>query len=445
MAKEQFTPFALFVVMLVILGSFLFGYNLAVISGALIFLVPTFSLTVMQQGFLVSIILMGAFAGAFFGGMLADRFGRKNTLIFTSLIFIVGAVSAATATSLEALVVGRVVTGIAVGIISLVAPLYLSEISPPHYRGAVVSMHQLLVTVGILSAYVVNYLFAIEGDWRWMFGLAAVPALIQFCGLFFIPETPEWLLAHDKNPKALLALGRLRKDHAWQNHLIEMKQSASTNKRVGWKAFFKPSILWLLFLGVMLNIFQQITGINTVIFYAPKIFLETNISSGTGAILATIGIGIINVIVTIFSVLYIDKKGRRWFLKIGLIGMAFSLAVLSLAFFTQIEIIDEIAIVSLMTYVAAFAIGLGPVPVLLLSEIYPLQIRGRAMSIAMFANWLFSYFVSLTFLDLVKGIGVGGTFAVYGALCIICLWFVWRFIPETKGKSLEEIEKALTY
>ncbi len=441
--KDRYTTYTLFSVIVAALGGFLFGYHTGVISGALIFLAPAFHLTPLDEGFVVSIILIGALAGALISGTLADKLGRKKTILLSALIFILGASIIAAAPTFTIVILGRAVTGLAVGLISLTAPLYISEISPPHYRGRLVSLFQLGIAIGFLVAFAVNLAYADQGNWRMMFAVGIVPALIQIWALLFIPETPPWLLVNHREEHAIAVLKKIRQDRDWKSHLNEMKKSASPHKRGGWSELFKPHLRFVLLIGILLNCFQQITGINTVFYYAPKIFQLAGFASASGAISATLGVGLVNVLFTSLSLWLLDKWGRRPLLIWGVTGMVVSLLVLSLAFFTGSELIDLIAIISLMVYVASFGISLGPIPYLLISEIYPLRIRGKAMTVGIVSNWLFNYLVSLTFLDLMKYLGSGGTFCLYAAIGVIAVWFFWRYIPETKGKSLEEIEASL--
>jgi sugar porter (SP) family MFS transporter len=261
--------------------------------------------------------------------------------------------------------------------------------------------------------------------------------------MLFLPESPSWYLARGQQMKAVHAFGLLRKDQGWRSHIQEIKNLAASKKEGSWKNFFKPSFRFALMVGILLSVFQQITGINTVIYYAPKIFQMAGYNNASSAIVASLAIGTINSMLTGFSVWILDRGGRKPLLLASVCGMLVSLLCLSIAFFTHSTFIDLIAIISLMAYVGFFAIGMGPVTWVVLSEIYPLQMRGRAMGLAIFVNWLFNYFVSLTFLDLLQTLGVGGAFCFYAVICVIALWFVYRYIPETKGKSLEQIEKKL--
>ena len=441
--KERCTAYLVFVALVAALSGFLFGYHTGIISGALIFLIPAFQLSIVEQGMVVSFILLGALLGALTAGVLADRIGRKRTIVITAVILVIGAATICFGHSLEAILLGRFISGVSIGVISVAAPLYLAEISPPHHRGAFVSGYQLAITLGILGSFIVNFFLADSGNWRGMFAIGMIPALVQWLALFFVPESPAWLFRHGRDELAIKTLRRLRKDHEWRHQVEAMKSTIDPHKRGVWKTLFSSKLRPVLLIGVLLSIVQQITGINTVIYYAPKIFETAGFTSATVAILATLGIGIVNVVATVFSVWLLDRVGRRILLIIGSLGMACSLGFLSAAFFSQSAMIDQIALFSLMGYVVFFAIGLGPSTWVILSEIYPLKVRGKAMTLATFANWAFNYLVALTFLDLLHSIGAEGTFLLYALISAMSCWFIFRFIPETKGKSLEEIESRI--
>lgn len=442
--KQRLSRYMIFIVTIACLGGLLFGYHTAIISGALIFLSPIFNLSIAEQGVLVSSILLGALVGAFMGGYLADRLGRKWTIMLTAVLFILGSWITAESHSYFILLFGRVVSGIAVGVISVTAPLYLAEIAPPNHRGGIVSAYQLAITFGILGAYFINYVYAKKADWQEMFIIGSLPAAIQLLALFFIPESPGWLFKNGKSHLAIIVLERLRLDRDWKGHIDEMKHSASSrNKRGAWRLLFSSKLRTILFVGLFISAFQQITGINTIIYYAPRIFQGAGYTSAISATFATLSIGIINVLATLVSVWLLDRIGRRRLLLIGIAGMVMSLFSLVITSFLRSSLIDEMAVISLMCYVAFFAIGLGPITWVLLSEIYPLKVRGKAMALATFVNWFCNYFVSLTFPNLLISIGIGGAFLLYGLISVIAFWFVFRYVPETKGKSLEEIEQLL--
>ena len=441
--KQNLSRYMIFVITIASLGGLLFGYHTAIISGALIFLSPIFRLSVAEQGVLVSIILLGALAGALMGGYLADRLGRKWTIMLTAVLFILGSWITAESYSYSLLLLGRVISGIAVGIISVTAPLYLAEISPPAHRGGIVSAYQLAITVGILGAYLINYIYAKKAEWQQMFIIGSLPAVFQLLALFFTPETPPWLFKNGKSRLAITVLERLRLDREWEGHVNEMKHSARSKDKRVWKFLFSHKLRAILWIGLLISAFQQITGINTVIYYAPRIFQGAGYTSAISATLATLSIGIVNVLATLVSVWLLDRAGRRKLLLIGIAGMVISLSALAITSFLRSSLIDEVAVVGLMSYVVFFAIGLGPVTWVLLSEIFPLKVRGTAMTLATFVNWLCNYVVSLTFPSLLVSIGIGGSFCIYGAISVVAFWFVFKYVPETKGKSLEKIEKIL--
>jgi SP family galactose:H+ symporter-like MFS transporter len=427
------------------LGGLLFGYDTGVISGAVIFIKKDFSLATFPQELVVSVVLAGAAVGALTGGRLADLFGRRLTLLATSIIFIAGAILCAAAPSLRMLVVGRAVVGLAIGLACTTVPVYISEVSPAKARGWQVSLFQLAITIGILCAYLVDYAYAEAAAWRWMLGLAAVPGAILGLGMLFLPESPRWLAERGDNETAHAVLARIRGTSDVQAEMEEIRSSLQQSPERGrWSDLLIPAIRPALVIGIGLAIFQQITGINTVIYYAPTIIQSAGISSAAGAILATAGIGLVNVIMTIVSMRLIDRAGRRPLLLTGIAGMIVSLAVLGLAFRMMAAngALAWVAVVTLMAYVAFFAIGLGPIFWLLISEIYPLRVRGLAEGTAAGANWTFNLLVSITFLTLVELLGPSWTFWIYGLLAVAAWLFSYYLVPETRGRTLEEIEQS---
>lgn len=426
------------------LGGLLFGYDTGVISGAVIFIKKDFSLTTFPQELVVSVVLAGAATGALTGGRLADRFGRRITLLGTSIIFIAGAIICAAAPSLTMLVVGRAIVGLGIGLACTTVPVYISEVSPAKARGWQVSLFQLAITIGILGAYLVDYGYAESEAWRWMLGLAAVPGVILGLGMLFMPESPRWLAEHGQSETAHRVLSRIRGTPDVRAEMEEIQSSIEhAPERGRWSDLLAPGIRPALIIGIGLAIFQQVTGINTVIYYAPTIIQSAGISSAAGAILATAGIGLVNVVMTIVSMWLIDRVGRRILLLTGIAGMVLCLGILGLAFrmMSANATLAQVAVVTLMAYVASFAISLGPIFWLLIAEIYPLKIRGLAEGTAAGANWTFNLLVSITFLTLVELLGATWTFWLYGALAVAAWFFSYYMVPETKGKTLEEIEQ----
>ena len=420
------------------LGGLLFGYNTAAISSALLFLKGEFTLSTLEQGFLVSIILIGAIIGVSAAGELSDRLGRKPAIMIADVFFIIGAMSLLFADSFPSLIFGRLITGVGVGVASLTVPLYLAELSPPKQRGALVTLNQLAITIGILLAYLVGLMEADTANWRALFGFALIPSVIQLIGMFFLPETPTYLAMNGqpKEAKRLLRLVRPRESV----DSVYSKLKASPKSKANFSSLFQKAMLPALIVGLGLSILQQITGINTVIYYANQIFNLAGFGTDKAAIWASLGVGIVNVVATIVSVWLLDRAGRRPLLIIGIGAMTVGLLALSVSFWFAIPGESVLAVLSLMVYVAGFAIGLGPVAWLIISEVYPHAIRGRAMSLAIFANWVANYLVSLTFLSLIDWLSSAGAFLLYAIICGYALYFVYRRVPETKGKTLEQIE-----
>lgn len=429
------------------LGGLLFGYDTGVISGALLFIKHVFHLDPTMQGVLVAIALAAAAVGAAFAGLLSDAFGRKPVLLVTAVIFVLGALLSAIAWSVSILLAGRVLVGAAIGVASMLTPLYLSEMAPQDKRGAIVTINQLYITIGIVVSYGVGYLFSHGGDgWRWMLGLGALPGIILFAGMSYLPESPRWLAGKGHDDAAKQALTFLRQGADVTEELRDLRHDLKRQGKATapWSVLFEKKARLPLIVGVGLAIFQQVTGINTVIYFAPTIFQNAGLSSASVSILATAGVGMVNVIMTIVAMRLLDIAGRRKLLLIGLVGMMVMLLVLAASFMIGLKGgLAWITVGSVAAYVGFFAIGLGPVFWLLISEIFPLAVRGRGMSLATIANWSFNVVVSLTFLDLVHGLGRGPTFLIYAALTLTTLVFTWFLVPETKGRSLEEIEAAL--
>ena len=426
------------------LGGLLFGYDTGVISGAELFLKNDFTLSIVALEVIVSGVLAGAAVGALLGGRMADLFGRRRLLIATAIIFAAGGLACAAATSPAVLIVGRIVVGLGIGLASASVPVYISEVSPANARGWQVSLFQLAITVGILVAYIVDYAFAAIQGWRWMFGLAVVPAAIFGLGMLFLPESPRWLARRGHHDKARAMLMRIRGTSDVSAELQEIEGSLThANERGQLSDLLAPSIRPALLVGIGLAIFQQVTGINTVIYYAPLIIQSAGISSASGAILATAGIGLVNVLMTIVAMWLIDRMGRRPLLLVGIAGMAITLGLLGLAFYVSGKSVALVwlAVISMMVYVGSFAISLGPIFWLLISEIYPLKIRNSTEGLSAAFNWGSNLLVSLTFLTLLQMIGPTRTFWLYGLLAVAAWIFSYFRVPETKGRTLEEIEE----
>jgi MFS transporter, SP family, galactose:H+ symporter len=425
------------------LGGLLFGYDTGVIAGALLFIKQDFHLDSFAQGLVVAAVPIGAVLGAGISGPAADTYGRRLMILLAAGIFIAGALVSAAAPGVEVLVAARVVIGVAIGLASAAAPVYISEVAPPESRGRLVSFFQLAVTIGILVAYLVGLAFNASEGWRWMLGLGCVPALALAVGMWRMPQSPRWLVmtGDDFAARATLAKIRVNDPDTIDMEIEEIKESLD-EKPGGWGELLKPAVKAALVVGVGLAILQQVTGINTVIYYAPTIVEFTGVNSSAGSILAAVGVGVINVGMTVLALRLLDRAGRRTLLMIGVSGMVISLFALGAAFIGGggSTLASIVAIVSLMTYVASFAISLGPIFWLLNAEIYPLSVRSKAAGVGTMANWTFNFIVSLTFLLLIDAVGRTGAFWLYGTIGIVTLAFCWKLVPETKGKHLEDIQ-----
>ncbi|HVT70041.1 MAG TPA: sugar porter family MFS transporter [Trebonia sp.] len=426
------------------LGGLLFGYDTGVVSGALLFVKKDFGgLSNFQQELVTSLLLVGAVLGALGAGRLSDRIGRHKTVMITAVVFIVGVLLAAFTPTYPVLLVARIVIGLAVGSASMIVPLYIGEIVPPRVRGGMVSLNQLAITVGILGSYLIDYGLSGTSDWRLMFGLAAVPAAALFVGMLFQQESPHWLIRQGRDDEARAVLRRVRYDSDIDAEIREVREIAQ--REGGVRDLLTPRMRPLVYVGVLLAVFQQITGINTVIYYAPSLLQGAGFGN-SGALLANVVNGAINVGMTIVAVWLLDKVGRRPLLLIGTAGMAVGMIVTALSFLGGSQLtggLAVVAIVGLFFYTGSFAIGLGPVFWLLIAEIYPLKIRGAAMSVASMANWAANFVVTISFLTLLSAVGGVGVFFLFGFLTLVALAYFWRRVPETKGRSLQEIERDL--
>jgi MFS transporter, SP family, galactose:H+ symporter len=436
-------PFVLLVASIAALGGLLFGYDTGVISGAILFITRDFALDVKLQELTISVVLIGCILGSSVAGAIADRRGRRITLLVSGIIFAVGAVLSAIAPSEEVLLVGRLIVGIAIGFCSVVAPLYISEVAPADVRGAMVSLYQFAITIGILAAYIVDLSLANAGAWRWMLGLGVLPALVLIVGMMALPESPRFLFKVGLADPARVVLRRI----AGHDDIAEEEGAIAESLGVhesGFEAFRAPAVRSALILGFSLAVLQQVTGINTVIYYGPHIFQLAGIASNVASILAETLVGTVNVLLTLVAIFFVDRIGRKPLLYAGISGMFVALSVLAFAF-AQPHLqgsLAGIALGSMMLYVGSFAYSLGPIVWLLISEIFPLEARGLGMSICTLGNWLANLAVSLFFLTMVQALGASLTFAIYAVLCVVTLLVVWRGVPETKREILEHISLA---
>jgi sugar porter (SP) family MFS transporter len=427
------------------IGGLLFGYDTGVISGALPFITKEFRLSDLAAGAVVSAILVGAMVGALGIGPLADRFGRKRMIIVAAGLFAVGAVFAGVSTSAAMLGAARGVLGLAIGAASTMVPVFISEVAPAGLRGRLVAVNQLMITIGIVLAYAVNYAYAGGGDWRTMFLVALVPSIALGIGMLTVPESPRWLVSAGRLDEARRVLHHTVGVPADElsdeiDQITRARAGGQVRLREIGARWVRPAIV----AGVGLQILGQATGVNTVIYYAPTIFEQSGFGTSS-AILATVGVGVVNVVLTVVGMLLVDRLGRRPLLLGGVSVMAVSLAVLaaSIGLFGAGAVTAKIAVVCVFIYIAAVALSLNLVVFLIPSEIYPLRVRGTAMSVTLFANWGTNFVVSLTFLTLLTTLGTSGTFWLYAVLCVALVVFTAKAIPETRRRSLEDIEADL--
>jgi sugar porter (SP) family MFS transporter len=423
------------------LGGLLFGFDTAIINGALVFLKKDFNLTDAQTELAASAILFGAVAGAAVAGWLTDRYGRKRLLFGAAALFTVSALAAAVPRTLTEFVLARLAGGLAIGVASLLVPLYLAEIAPARIRGRLVTLNQLAIVTGILLAYVASYYLADLGlgSWRWMFAAAAVPSLLFMVTLLLVPESPRWLLGQGRDAEALGTLTRLNGSAAAATEAAEI-QAALADEQGEAASLSQPRLRRPLRIAIVLAVLQQVTGINTILYYGSIILTEHSGQSASSAIGANALIGGINFAGTIVALFVIDRVGRKPLLLVASGGMALALGALVVAL--QLGAPGPWLLGFIMLYVACFAVGLGPGVWVVIAEIFPNAVRGRAASLATVALWAACTLISYTFLSLVKAAGLGGAFGLYAVLSAFTFLFVWRGVPETKGRSLEEIERG---
>lgn len=428
------------------LGGLLFGYDTGVISGAILFIQRQMHLGSWQQGWVVSAVLLGAILGAAVIGPSSDRYGRRKLLLLSAVIFFVGSIGSAFAPEFWTLIISRVILGMAVGAASALIPTYLAELAPADKRGTVSSLFQLMVMTGIFLAYVTNYTFSgMHTGWRWMLGLAAVPSALLFIGGLVLPESPRFLVKSGRGEEARAVLDTMNKhdQQAVDTELAQIHEQAKI-KSGGWSELFGKMVRPSLIIGIGLAIFQQVMGCNTVLYYAPTIFTDVGFGV-SAALIAHIGIGIFNVIVTAIAVAIMDKIDRKKMLNIGAVGMGISLFVMSIAmkFSSGSQVAAIVCVIALTVYIAFFSATWGPVMWVMIGEVFPLNIRGLGNSFASVINWSANMVVSLTFPSLLDFFGTGSLFIGYGVLCFLSIWFVQKKVFETRNRSLEEIEATL--
>jgi len=441
-AHAQSPWYVLFLAGIAAISGFLFGFDTAVINGVLFFLRRQFALDNFQLEIAASSLLLGCLLGAAGASLIGDRLGRRRSLLFAALLFAVSTVGAALAHTLLLFSAGRLMGGLAIGLASCLTPVYIAEIAPARNRGTLVSMNQLAIVVGILSAYVVSWKLAFLGEtsWRWMLGVAAIPSLAFFLGLLTIPESPRWLILNGRREQGALVIARIfgRDEGAAQIQAIEVAGNAEDGS---WREVFGKPMRKRLGVALSLAVLSQVTGINTVLYYGSIIISDhfPGQSAGT-AFLANVIIGVTNLLFTLVAMLFLDRWGRRTMLLCATAGMGLSLLVLVAGLHLP-GTSPNVMLASVICYVASFAFGMGPVVWIVISEIFPSKVRGRAASVATSTLWTSTLGVTFTFLSLVKILGISGTFAIYAFLCLVGFAYTWKCVPETRGKTLEQIQQ----
>jgi sugar porter (SP) family MFS transporter len=424
------------------LGGVLYGYDMGIIAAAAIFVKRSFALTTLMEEFVVSIVLIGAMVGALVGGMVADRIGRRATLIWAAGIFIVGSLLAPLAANVAILIVARAIIGIGIGFTSVTAPVYVSELAPPQSRGMLIGLYQFALTVGIALANLVGYWLAAQQAWRLMFGIAVVPTVFFLAVILTVPESPRWLFAHARPKEAEAVLRSYTDNIGAQQFLADIEEGLKTPMEQSWRALWSPAVRGSLFIAIGLTVLQQVTGINTIIYYGPQIFELAGSASHASAIFATLMVAIANVVATVVGIALVDRIGRKPLLYAGVTGMTVALFALSYAFSHTAALgssLGSVAIACLMVYITCFAFSLGAIAWILVAEVFPLRVRGRGVAASTLGSGIANFAVSLTFLSLINVLGSAGTFAIYGTLSIVTLIFIRFVVPETCGRNLESI------
>lgn len=426
------------------LGGLLFGYDTGVISAALLYIAPAFQLSEMWQQIVVASLLVGAIGGVAVGGIVADNLGRRRTLSITSLVFTVGAVISAVAPNLPTLLGSRLLLGFAIGTASLSVPAYIAEIAPPESRGRLVSINQIMISSGILFSYLAGFLLADAAAWRWMLGLAAVPSLLMFVGLLRLPESPRWLVSRGRPDDARAVLRKVVGADRVESELTALSSAVTAERNVTYRDVLRPSLRPAIYLGIGVAAVNQLVGVNAITYYAPTLLTKAGFGE-SAAILSSVGIGIANVVFTLVGLLLIDRVGRRPLLLVGLGGVVVSLVVIGLLYaVTDLSGIWAVALVAfLIIYEAMFSASIGLAMWLINSEIFPTALRGKAGSFGMFTHWGLNLIISLTVLSAFEAFTPSGLFWLYAAFGLIGFFYLKKYLPETRNRTLEEVEGIL--
>lgn len=428
------------------IAGLLFGYDEGVIAVASPSLQHSFPMSALADGFTTAAVPLGALVGAIIAGRLTERLGRRMVLMLAAALFAVGAIAASVVEAVWMLMLARIVLGLAIGVAAVVAPLFIAEAAPLRIRGALVSTYQLAITFGIVLSYLTGLVLGGEESWRVMFALGAVPGVAFLIGLLFLPESPRWLVLRDREADATASLHRLRGsgvDIAAEIDAIRANVAAEQRTTARAPSVMAPWVRPALIVGTVLYFLQQLSGINAVIYYAPTIFQHAGFDSHGTQVMATVGVGVVNFATTILAMTLIDRWGRRPLLIAGFVGTAATLLLIAVAVVAQDTFPSWVVIAALFGYIASFAISLGPLPHLMMSEVFPLSVRGAGMSIASVSNWGFNFVVVFMFPLMLSTIGLAGAFTLFAIVCIGGILFTMALVPETRGVSLEQIEAHL--
>ena len=456
--------YLIFLSVVAALGGFLFGYDTAVISGTIAQVTQLFQLDTLQQGWYVGCALVGSIVGVLFAGILSDKLGRKLTMVISAVLFSTSALGCALSADFTQLVIYRIIGGVGIGVVSIVSPLYISEVAVAQYRGRLVSLYQLAVTVGFLGAYLVNYqllAWAESGTqlsvdwlnkvfitevWRGMLGMETLPAILFFIIIFFIPESPRWLIVRGKELKAVSILEKIYNSITEaKSQLKETKSVLTSETRSEWSLLMKPGIFKAVIIGVCIAILGQFMGVNAVLYYGPSIFENAGLSGGDSLFYQVL-VGLVNTLTTVLALVIIDKVGRKKLVYYGVSGMVVSLILIGLYFLfgDSLGVSSLFLLVFFLFYVFCCAVSICAVVFVLLSEMYPTKVRGLAMSIAGFALWIGTYLIGQLPPWMLQNLTPAGTFFLFAVMCVPYMLIVWKLVPETTGKSLEEIERYWT-
>jgi SP family galactose:H+ symporter-like MFS transporter len=446
MQQSATTKFVYMISVTAALAGLLFGIDTGVISGALPFVIKHFNTTTSQAEYVVSAVLFGAFFGTLMGSYLSKRLGRKIVLFISGIVFTIGCLLSASAQSVDQLIFYRIILGLSVGMAAFIAPIYLSEMAPRRFRGGIVSMYQVMVYLGILIAFISDTYFSYTGAWRWMLGIICIPAIIMAVLVLFLPRSPRWLILKNYKQDASEVLHKIRdNEEEIERELKEIEASVKSQENGFSLLRTNKPFRKVVGLGVLIQVMQQFTGINMTIYYAPKIFGLAGFAANAEQMWMTVLMGVINVIACAAAIFFVDHHGRKPLLYWGYLGMAISMCVLALAFALGVSslVIKLLAVVALFLFLITFAFSSGPIAWLLCAEIFPLRGRDFGMATATCANWICNFILASFFLTVLDHLGAAKTFSIFAVFNAICLFFIFYLIPETKGVSLETIEKNL--